>query len=210
MKSINSSSIMNKVKAYSRSVKGKLRMKEKINEYISDGVARTGGGGRVLTPGEMEKAAVKLASCIRAAALSYDLPASVMKNINSLSATKPYQMSDGAWRVDLFFTDDLSRESLYSEQYDGIVNIIALFNNGYLASDTVYGFWDHHNYTGEWNVLRALPGSNFAYVRSKIGRPALQFMQEAVRSFNISVGASLGAKVILDDIYEEIPTVAKK
>jgi hypothetical protein len=200
---------MNKIEAYSRSVKGKLRMKEKVDEYISDGVTQTGGGGKILTPDEMEKAAATLASCIRATAMSYDLPASVMKNINSISATKPYQTANGEWRVDLFFTDDLSRESLYSEQYDGIVNIIALFNNGYLARDTVYGFWDNHEYTGEWNVLRVLPGANFAYIRSKIGRPALQFIQEAVRSFNISIGNSLGAKVILDDIYEEIPTVAK-
>ena len=183
-------------------------MKTRIDGYISSGVNKTGAGDDVVSLKAMESAARILANSIIMSAESHDLPESVMKNIRSIACTKPYPVSNGVYRVDLYFTDDLSRESLYSEQYDGVVNIIALFNNGYLASDTVYGFWDHHDYTGEWNTLRTLPGDDFAYVRSKIGRPALQFMQNAVNDFNTKYNGKYNAVATLDDIYQEIPTVA--
>lgn len=206
---INMTSIFGKVKEYAKSEEGERRMREVVNGYVDSGTGTTGTGAKLVSAAEMKNAARELVAHIKATAASYGLPESVMTDINSLSATDPYMTPDGAYRVDLYFTRDLSRPSLYEEQYDGVQNIIALFNNGYLASDTVYGFWDGHEYTGEWNTLRALPGSNFAYVRSKIYREALQFMQTAVMDFNSTTGRTLGATALLADIYEEVPTVAK-
>ena len=53
MATINMSSIMGKVGAYSRSVEGKLRMKERINKYVSDVQNKTAGGGKVMTEDDM-------------------------------------------------------------------------------------------------------------------------------------------------------------
>ncbi len=213
MADINIDSIMKKVDEWPRTPEGKRRMKECIDKYVAKGVNKTKGGSYVLTPQEMEEAAVKLANSIRMAAASYDLPESVMKDIKSLTATKPYQLSDGSWRIDLFFTNDLGRESLYDKKYDGVVNIIALFNNGYLASNTVYGVWKSHMKgilkTSE-NRKEDLYNRETGLTRSRIARPALLFMQEAVNDFNNTVGKSIGATAVLDDIYEEIPTVAKQ
>ena len=79
--------------------------------------------------------------------------------------------------------------------------------HGYMASDRVYGFWEGHKYTGSENVLRVTPGENYAYIPSKIGRPALQFMQQAVRNYNETYGKRHYAKAVLDRIYEEVPSV---
>lgn len=204
---MNLSSIMGKVNTYARSSAGQARIKKTIEDYRAAGVSKTAGGSTLLSPAVMERTAAQLANYICQAAASCDLPASVSKNINSIACTKAYRQPDGSYRVDLYFTDDLSRDSLYSDGYDGVTNIIALFNNGYLASDNVYGFWDNHTYTGEWNTLRTNPGDGFAYVRSKISRPALQFMQQAVNDFNSTIGASVGATALLADIYKETPTV---
>ncbi len=205
--SIDIASIMGKVRAYSQTPAGKAKMKEAVERMRREGRTRTAAGSRLMSPAEMESAALRLADAIRKAAQSYDLPASVMNNVNSLAATKPYQTEDGGWRVDLYFTDDLSRESLYPEEYEGgVANIIALFNNGYLANDFVYGWWDGHKPTGEESKIRSGTVENSAFVRSRLARPGLQFMQKAVEDFNATVGKATGARAVLAPIYEEVPS----
>ena len=74
MPAINMSSIMSKVGAYSRSVSGKLRMKECIQKYAADGKSKTAGGSKVMTEDEMWKAAAKLIWVLQETARSFDLP----------------------------------------------------------------------------------------------------------------------------------------
>lgn len=205
--SINMSSIMSKVTAYSNTKECQERMDDYIDQCIAVGRTETYSGETIITTQVMHRAAIKLVQGIIDAAASCDLPPSVMRNISSLSCTAPYDTGNGEYRVDLFFTDDLSRESLYSDMYDGVVNIIALFNNGYLAQDYVYGWWDGHKQTGDNNILRANAFDDFAYARSKLYRPALQFMQAAINDFNDKLGNLYHAVAILDDIYTETPTV---
>lgn len=206
--SINMGSIMSKVTAYSKTEECKERMRDYIDQCIAVGRAETYSGETIITTQVMQRAAIKLIRGIIDTAASYDLPPSVMHNINSLSCTAPYMVKDGEYRVDIFFTDDLSRESLYSEMYDGVINVIALFNNGYLAQDYVYGWWDGHKQTGDNNILRANAFDDFAYARSKLYRPALQFMQAAINDFNDKLGNLYNAVAILDGIYTETPTVS--
>ena len=183
-------------------------MSDYIESCKNKGLKTTASGAKIVNEPEMIKAANILADSIISAASMFDIPETVMQNIKSISATKPYFGIDKKYHIDLFFTDDLSRESLYSDVYEGIVNIIALFNNGYLAQNLVYGFWDGHRSITNSNILRSPVGSNFTYTSSKISRPALQFMQYAVSDFNSKYGNKNGVVVILDDIYSEIPTVS--
>lgn len=76
------------------------------------------------------------------------------------------------------------RPSLNPAKYGGVDNIVALFNNGYKASDYVYGNW-HGN-----------------RVRSTISRPGLNFMQEAVSDFNGGYGAANDIVAKLSGEYE--------
>ena len=83
MASINMSSIMNKVNAYSRSVNGKLRMKECIQKYSDDGKAKTEAGDKIITEKEMYEAASKMIQVLRSTAQS---PAHCLLKITHIEA----------------------------------------------------------------------------------------------------------------------------
>lgn len=78
----------------------------------------------------------------------------------------PYRSGD-QYYVDIVFNGNLYRESIVPEQYGGIDNIIALLNNGYTASHSVYGRW---NSIGEeiYSIAR---------------RGGAHFINEAIRAF---------------------------
>lgn len=135
-------------------------------------------------------------------AASYDLPESVMKHIAGMSSENYIQTKDG-FEIPLYFAGDLHRDSLENDLgYGGINNIVALFNNGYTASNHVYGWWNGHTSTGE-SVTRSNGGDNFAWVRSKIERPALRFIQQAISDFNGNYGAEYDVTAVAAEIYEE-------
>lgn len=195
-------SIMGKVNAYIESPSGQARMKAKIDEYVKNGVKKTAAGDRICTEDDMYMAASKLISVLRSTARSYDLPDSVMRHFDSLACSRPFKMPDGSYEMYIYFEDDLHRESLNPESYDGVRNIVALLNNGYHASDYAYGFWDNHAYTGEWNVLRQGYGDNFAYIRSMKDRQGLHFIQQAVQDFNGNYGSEFNVTAVAGDDYE--------
>ena len=88
------------------------------------------------------------------------------------------------------FFENLHRESLVPGRYSGVDNIVALFNNGYVASNYVRGIWKGHN--------------NNKPIRSKIGRETLGFMQEGLRMATNDVNADRKhktASIILNPIY---------
>lgn len=200
MASINLNSIMHKVEAYGRSVKGKLRMKECIEKYSTDGINKTIAGGKVVTEGEMWEAASKLISVLRSTARSYSLPASVLKHFDSLKCSEIRKMPDGTSVIYVYFGDDLHRDSLYSDGYDGIDNIVALLNNGYHAKDYVYGYWDNHAPTGE-SYLDGRSISTSAFIRSRKDREGLNFIGQAIRDFNGNYGADYNVTAIAGEDY---------
>lgn len=207
MNSINLDSIMKKVEAYGRSVSGKLRMQEVIQKYAKDGVAKTGTGDKVVTEKDMWLAASKMITVLRDTAKSYDLPSSIMRHFDSLECSRIYQMPDGTSEIYIYFGDDLHRDSLYSDGYDGVDNIIAVLNNGYHAKDYVYGYWDNHAPTGEassdyrnWgNFLEGR--SAYTYIRSMKDREGLHFIQQAVQDFNGNYGSDYNVTAIAGDDY---------
>lgn len=94
---------------------------------------------------------------------------------------------NGQYQIDIIFPSDaIRRDSLYSDEYNGVDNIIALFNNGYKASNPVYGYW---------NTAKKR-------VRSTVSRPSLSFMQEAINEFNSTYGNQYACRAKLGEQYK--------
>lgn len=198
---INLNSIMGKVHAYSRTDEGKRRMKDYIDQCVADEREKTYGGSDIITTDVMRRAAYKLIDCLQAEANSIPLPASVRAHFASLDCTDPAKMSDGHYEIAIYFEDDLHRDSLVPEDYDGVPNIVALLNNGYHAKDYVYGFWDRHRPTTTNNILRSGPMSDFAYVRSMKEREGLHFINQVISDFNGNYGSLYNATAIAGEDY---------
>ncbi len=180
---INMQSIFSKCKEWSESKKGKEQMRRTINQMQKSGQRITAAGSEVLTKTKMSELADELISILRNTAASYDLPSSVLDHFDSLTYVVQ-DLGNSEYEFDIYFADDLSRESLYTDydQGSGINNIIALFNNGYVASAPKYGWWENHKPTGE-SIIRSAVGGRDAYIRSLQGRPSLNFMQRAIQDF---------------------------
>jgi len=198
---------MSKVGAYSRSVSGKLRMKECIDKYAADGKNKTAGGGKVMTESDMWEAGAKLIRILQETARGCDLPQSVMKHFLSLECSKPHRMPDGSTVMYVYFEDDLSRDSLEggANGYtgEGINNIVALLNNGAHASDYVYGWWNGHKPTGEAVFRSGIHlNEDYAWIRSQKDREGLHFIQQAVEDFNGNYGADYNVTATAGDDYQ--------
>lgn len=198
--SINLDAIMKKVSAYSKTDSGKEKMREVIQRYKENGTGKTGAGDKVITESDMLIAASKMITVLRATAQSYGLPASVIKHFDSLECSEIHEMPDGSSVIYIYFGDDLHRDSLYSDGYDGVNNIIALLNNGYNAKNYVYGYWDNHSPTGE-SKLDGRSIDTSAYIRSRKNREGLQFIQQAIRDFNGNYGTDFNVTAIASDEY---------
>lgn len=201
---INMSSIMSKTKAFSESPEGKRRMKACLEKYEKEGRASTGAGDKLITEKMMWEAVSKFIHVMKTTAADYDLPESVMAHINGIESSGYITKlpNNEGYEIHLSFSGDLHRDSLDNDLgYEGVDNIVALFNNGYHAKNFVYGWWDGHKATGD-GVLRSGVDTDFAYVRSKKEREALRFIQQAVMDFNASYGAEYGVTAVEGIIYQ--------
>lgn len=200
---INMSSIMSKTKAFSESPEGKRRMKACLEKYEKEGRASTGAGDKLITEKMMWEAVSKFIHVMKTAAADYDLPESVMAHINGIESSGYITKlpNNEGYEIHLSFSGDLHRDSLDNDLgYEGVDNIVALFNNGYHAKNYVFGWWNGHKATGD-GVLRSGVGSDFAYIRSKKEREALRFIQQAVMDFNAGYGAKYGVIAVESTIY---------
>lgn len=203
MANLNMSSIMSKVRNFTNSKEGKEKIDRILKEYRKNGISKTEAGSEVLTYTRMSELAQELISTLKMTAASHNLPRSVMNHFNSLDYMMQ-DLGDNKFECYIYFNDDLSRESLDSGEYqgDGINNIVALFNNGYVASDHVYGWWDGHKPTGE-SIMHSMTGDeSYAFVRSKIGRPSLRFMQRSIQDFYSKYSKQYTMNIILNDDYD--------
>ena len=199
---INIDSIMDKVSAYAKSSAGKERMGKCIQQYANSGVKQTAAGDKVFTEEMMWEAVPKFLYVMRVTAAEYDLPESVMEHINNMESSGRITKTPEGFEVCLYFDGDLHRDSLENDLgYEGVENIVALFNNGYHAKNYVYGWWNGHKATGD-GVLRSGADNDFAWVRSKKEREPLRFIQQAVADFNANYGAEYGVTAVAGTAYE--------
>lgn len=200
MPAINIGSIMNKVKAFSVSSRGKKQMDECIKKYAFSGRDVTAGGTKLTTESSMYEAVAKLKEMLIAAAQSAGLPESVMSHINSIESSGIVRLPNGACEIYLYFGGDLHRDSLYSDGYDGVQNIVAVLNNGYHARDYVYGNWDSHSHIGE-SVFDGDGTDSSTFIRSRKDREGLHFIQQAIIDFNGNYGADYNVTATAGEDY---------
>ena len=125
-----------------------------------------------------------------------------MEHFDKLECSKIYQMPDGSSVIYVYFGGDLHRDSLYSEGYDGVRNIVALLNNGYHAKDYVYGWRDNHAPTGDNSYRSGGFNSQDAWIRSRKDREGLNFIGQAIQDFNGNYGADFNVTAVAGDDYE--------
>lgn len=193
---ISESAIMGKLQAYANTSVGKKRMKDCIQNARDTGKPLA-SGEEVVGKKQMLEMANALAGMIRKR-----LPASIAKVGETLTVSNPVRRPDGSYEVILRFDSSaLHRDSLGNDLgYDGIDNIVALFNNGYHAKNYVYGWWNGHRPTGD-SVYRSGTTGDYAWVRSEKEREALQFMQDAEDEFNATYASKYGVVVQLGSDY---------
>ena len=196
-------SIGSKLSAWCKSPQGQARIQKKLEEYVRDGVQKTAAGDTVMSEVRMNQIAAKFIEVLQMTARSYALPESVMEHIDGMHSGTVIQTKDG-FEIPLFFYGALHRDSLENEMdYGGISNIVALFNNGYHASNYVYGWWNGHSATGA-SVAYSMYNDGFAWVRSKKERDALKFIQQAISDFNGNYGSEFNiTAIVAADIYEQ-------
>ena len=194
---ISDSDIMKKLNAYAKTPTGKKRMGTCLKKAQETGKPLA-SGEVVPSKKHMSEMASALVEMIRRR-----FPASIADVGNTLTATKPIRKSDGSYEVTLKFDHgSLHRDSLENDLgYDGIDNIVALFNNGYHAKNYVYGWWNGHRPTGESVYRSGSTQGEYAWIRSEKEREALQFMQEAVEEFNTVYGSKYDVTVQLGSDY---------
>ena len=195
-------SLQSKLTAYFNSPAAKKKIDAKIQEYHSSGAARTASGVSIAPEDRMMRASAKFMELLHKNALACDLPASVIKHIEDMASASPVHTKDG-FELPIWFGGDLHRDSLENDStsYDGIDNIVALFNNGYNASDYVYGWWDNHSPTGSALGHSLMGNEDFAWVRSKKDREPLHFIQQTIADFNGNYGADYDVTAVAADIY---------
>lgn len=159
MPNINIDSILEKAKAHMNTPKRQKEILKKTNDAAlngsSDGSIRS-----------IYEAASKFIYVLRKEIESSGLSAEAMDAISQINYTSAVQIGDGKYMIGVYFAGDLSRPSLNTEKYDGIDNIVLLFNNGVdHKMRPVYGKW-HGRETWSRTVI-----------------PGTYFMQSAVRDF---------------------------
>lgn len=197
---ISESAIMGKLQAYANTSVGKKRMKDCIQNARDTGKPLA-SGEEVVGKKQMLEMANALAGMIRKR-----LPASISDVGETLSVSDPKRHADGSYEVILSFdANALHRDSLENDRggYDGIDNIVALFNNGYQAKNYWYGWWDGHRPSSGDVSYRSGSDGEYAWVRSRKEREALQFMQDAEAEFNSIYGVKYNVTVELGSKYTE-------
>lgn len=202
---IDESTIMAKLHAWEKIPENKKRMDAKIREISGrGGMATTAAGSRVRTEEDMLMAADKFIDILQKCAEDAGLPESVMAHFRELFASRPVKLPNGETVIVVRFGGDLHRDSLENDHgYEGIDNIVALFNNGYDARNYVYGWWNGHTATTDEVSFRSGTDGDYAWVRSKLSRPALNFIQQAVADFNGNYGADYGAVAVAGEDYRK-------
>lgn len=159
---INMDSCVAKFNDFIKSAAGREKISSHLDDVVSGSKARPGG---LHTPTE---AADKFIEVLGKTIDSNGLPENVKDAIKELKCTRPEKLSDGTYRIVVFFDTELDRPSLYR----GTLHDLAeLYNDGYEFDPSrkrVWGYWH-----GE-------------FVGSKTMIPGTHFMEEAVAEFNTS------------------------
>lgn len=218
---INIASIQSKLETYAKTQPGKAKIASTLQQMQEDGLEQTAGGSLIISKKMMNEIADELITTVQKSANNAGFATSaqsVLDHFDHITKSDLIKEKDGGYRYELTFegksdgeNSSLARKSLddgdFHAEQDYLQNIVALFNNGYRdghPTNYKYGWWfDHKPTTLDVAYRTGGYDSNDAWVRSKIDRPALQFMQRAVEDFNAKYETKYGIKAVLSAEYTD-------
>lgn len=197
MSNIDMKSIMEKAVKATNTSKFQKQIEAKTDEFALTG----NGGGKANTVGGMPASplltAAKFIEVLRNEIRSLEatsgfadgkLGATAVEALSQLDHGTPYKVGKYKYEIPVWFENDLRRDSLCPDEYDGIDNIAALLNSGYDAGHVVYGIWLHHS---PFNIP------------SLQHRSGAHFIENAIRDYMGNYASDYGVTNIeVDDIYK--------
>lgn len=181
MPSINMNSILEKARACIDAGELQKKVEDKINSLIVNGGVVSTSGGKAITIGGASAAAAKFIEVLQNE-IGSDI---AISSTISLSHGSPVKVDTNRYQIDIWFSDNLHRDSLVPSRYKGVDNIVALFNNGYSAGNTVYGIWH---------------GEEIASLKERTG---MHFIDSAVRNYMANYASEYGViDVNVNPIYK--------
>ena len=199
MPNINMQSILNKAKKFTSSSDFKKKIEQKTDEAMLAGGTL---GGKPASEVGASMAAAKFIEVLQNTINSHaiaegggglngrGLGATAISTLTQLEHGAPYKIGKNKYEIEVWFSDDLHRDSLAPDYYDGIENIAALLNKGYSAAHTVFGIWLNHGYAGSFNIP------------SLQEREGLHFIEEAIRDYMANYSSEYGVTdIMVDNIY---------
>lgn len=188
MGSYNMASIERKIRQFENSGAGKRAKKECVARYIEQGVSKTGAGSLLTslpTTKVMERIGGEFVDTVCRIARGHGVPESVMEHLEGMRVGDPQKLDECTYSVDLFVGGDTSRPSLRPDDYDGVYNIVAVFNNGYSKDSIKYIYGEWHNW-----FFRALPK-----------REGLHFLEAAASEINKKYAGRYNIEILLGEDY---------
>lgn len=194
MSNIDMKSIMEKAVKATNTSKFQKQTEAKTDEYVLTG---GGSGGGAATATGAPFAAAKFIEVLQNEIKSLEatsgfadgkLGATAVEALSQLGHGRPYKVGKYKYQIPVWFENDLRRDSLCLNEYDGIDNIAALLNSGYDAGHVVYGIWLHHS---PFNIP------------SLQHRSGARFIENAIRDYMGNYASDYGVTDIeVDDIYK--------
>lgn len=173
MANINMDSILEKAKQYMNTPEAKRRVEKVQRSSLSNG----NNSASV----NMHLAAEKFIEVLKNEISSRGI---AISDAVSLEHGRAYETGSNMYQIEIWFSNDLHRDSLVPDRYEGIDNIVALFNNGYSADGQVYGMWH---------------GKEIASLKERVGE---NFIDQAVRDFIGNYGSEYNViDIKVDPIY---------
>lgn len=194
MPQINTDAIVNKAKTYMRSPAAQKRIEQKIDSAVMTGGSVSDANGKTITMTGAREAAEKFIEVLQneikslGAGSGYAdgrLGGTAVASLTQLKHGGIRKTGKNKYQIEVWFADDLHRESLVPDRYDGVENIAALLNKGYHARNTVYGTWH---------------GKDVASLQQRDGS---HFIEHAIDTFMVNYASTYGVTAIeAADIYQ--------
>lgn len=175
-------SILAKAKACTSTAQFQKKIEQKADALITSGGIYDTIGGRKVTISGMEMAAGKFIEVLQNEIAGSDI---AISSAISLDHGAPQKVGTNRYQIDVWFTNNMHRDSLVPGKYGGVDNIVALFNNGYSAGNSVYGIWH---------------GEQIASLTERTG---IHFIESAVRNYMANYASEYGViDIAVDPAYK--------
>lgn len=201
MPTINMDSILAKAKAHTASSNFQKQLEERTDSMIMTDNMSGGAlapGGHMVTISGVSVAAAKFIDVLKSEIESLGagggfsngkLGGTAVSALTELEHGSPYKVGKNKYQIEVWFSNDLHRDSLAPDEYDGVDNIAALLNNGYNAGNTIYGIWLGHH--------------NDQRIASLAQRDGAHFIESAIRNYMANYAREYGVVDIeVSDVYK--------